>query len=210
MRRIMMLLMIFIFICLGPAGCAVRTKVIITENGFPISELLLQMGVSITVSDESGTVVYTDTYNETNGQTVHTWSLAPGSYSAIAESPGHSKVVVPFRAGLFSREVAIDFKEIIISSRVTINNETPPPGIREDVVVDVYAYDDLDGNNERKIYSTGINETGHFHAVIPPDVYLNPQVHLVIGEYQYLNPGIVDKYYHSQRLLYDFNMNIDL
>lgn len=60
MRRIMMLLMIFIFICLGPAGCAVRTKVTITENGFPISELLLQMGVSITVSDESGTVVYTD------------------------------------------------------------------------------------------------------------------------------------------------------
>jgi len=210
MRRIMMLLMIFIFICLGPAGCAVRTKVTITENGFPISELLLQMGVSITVSDESGTVVYTDTYNETNGQTVHTWSLAPGSYSAIAESPGHSKVVVPFRAGLFSREVAIDFKEIIISSRVTINNETPPPGIREDVVVDVYAYNDLDCTNERKIFSTKIDEGGYFYAVIPADTYLNILASVMIDETLHIIAGPVDMYGRSQRLLYDFNMNIDL
>ena len=206
----MMLLMIFIFICLGPAGCAVRTKVTITENGFPISELLLQMGVSITVSDESGTVVYTDTYNETNGQTVHTWSLAPGSYSAIAESPGHSKVVVPFRAGLFSREVAIDFKEIIISSRVTINNETPPPGIREDVVVDVYAYNDLDCTNERKIFSTKIDEGGYFYAAIPADTYLNILASVMIDETLHIIAGPVDMYGRSQRLLYDFNMNIDL
>ncbi|HBE06185.1 MAG TPA: hypothetical protein DCY85_06810 [Firmicutes bacterium] len=210
MRRSMMLLMIFIFICLGPAGCAVRTEVTITENGFPISDLLLKMGVNISVLDENGTVVHNDTYDETNGQAVHTWSLAPGNYKAIAESPGHSKVVMPFRAGLFNREVVLNFTEIIIASRVTINNEAPPPGIWEDVVVDVYAYDDLDCNNERKVYSTGINETGYFYAVIPPNEYLNPQVHVVIGEYQYLKPGLVDMYSRSQRLLYDFNMNIEL
>ncbi|HCX70285.1 MAG TPA: hypothetical protein DHD79_03485, partial [Firmicutes bacterium] len=63
---------------------------------------------------------------------------------------------------------------------------------------------------ERKVYSTGINETGYFYAVIPPNEYLNPQVHVVIGEYQYLKPGLVDMYSRSQRLLYDFNMNIEL
>jgi len=168
------------------------------------------MGVSISVSDESGTVVHTDTYDETSGQTIHTWSLAPGNYSAIAESPGHSKVVMPFRAGLFNREVVINFKEIIIASRVTINNEAPPPGIREDVVVDVYAYDDLDCTNERKVYSTTIDEVGYFYAVIPANTYLNPVAQVVIGNTQYFKPGFVDMYGRSQRLLYDFNMNIDL
>lgn len=210
MRRIMMLLMIFIFICLGPAGCVVRTEVTITENGFPISDLLLKMGVSISVLDESGTVVQNDTYNEASGQTIHTWSLAPGSYNAIAESPGHSKVVTPFRAGLFNREVVLNFKEIIIASRVTINNETPPPGIKEDVVVDVYAYDDLDCTNERKVFSMGIDEVRFFYAVIPANTYLNPIAQVVIGNIQYFKPGVVDMYGRSQRLLYDFNMNIDL
>ena len=210
MRRSMMLLMIFIFICLGPAGCAVRTEVTITENGFPISDLLLKMGVNISVLDENGTVVHNDTYDETNGQAVHTWSLAPGDYKAIAESPGHSKVVMPFRAGLFNREVVLNFTEIIIASRVTINNEAPPPGIWEDVVVDVYAYDDLDGNNERLIYSTTINEEGLFLAIVPPNQYLNPIACVFIDDMMHIKPGFVDMYGRSQRLLYDFNMNIEL
>ena len=210
MRRSMMLLMIFIFICLGPAGCAVRTEVTITENGFPISDLLLKMGVNISVLDENGTVVHNDTYDETNGQAVHTWSLAPGDYEAIAESPGHSKVVMPFRAGLFNREVVLNFTEIIIASRVTINNEAPPPGIWEDVVVDVYAYDDLDCNNKRKVYSTEIDEAGCFYAVIPADTYLNVLASVVIEETQHIIAGPVDMYGRSQRLLYDFNMNIEL
>jgi hypothetical protein len=40
--------------------------------------------------DENGTVAYNDTFNESDAWTSETRSLALGSYTALAESPGHS------------------------------------------------------------------------------------------------------------------------
>ena len=210
MNRIV-IISVLICLCLCAAGCQSNVTVSITENGFAMSDLLLHMGVSVDVVDEKGTIVYQDNFTETESLSIHKWSLPSGVYTAIAKSPGHSsEAVTPFRCGLGRSEVVLNFKEIIIASRVTIDNETPPPGIREDVEVNIYAFDNLNGDNSRKIYTTGIEEDGHFYAVIPPNTYCNPQVNVVIGDTQYFKPGFVDMYDRSNRFLYDFNMPIGL
>lgn len=158
-------------------------QVVITENGHGAFNIF-ELGVDLTVTDSREQVIIQNHLTSAYDASLLRWDLQLGRYRVKAEAPGVTPVMMEFNTnGLHF--VNVNFPEVVVKGYVTYHGSIPPDAWRDQIVVDVYEFDTIDGDNPRLFRRLSLDDRGAFFIAMPPGRLFNLQVWVVLDDIEH-------------------------